>query len=134
MPVIQVKADLSFDQIVNVVRQLSAADQEKLLSQSIAIRPIYNEHRLAEAEADLLMKINQGVPDGVQQRYEALIEKRKASTLTAEEYRELLQLTDQIELLDARRLEYLTALARIRKKTIPVLMAELGIEPPFVDA
>ena len=116
------------------MRQLSAADQEKLLSQSIAIRPIYNEHRLAEAEADLLMKINQGVPEAVQQRYDALIEKRKASTLTDGEYRELLRVTDQVELMDARRMEYLTALARIREKTLPVLMAELGIEPPFVDA
>lgn len=127
MPVIQLKAELSFDQLVKAVRQLSADEREKLLSKVISFRPLYEEHRLTADESDLLMKINQGVPDAVQKRYNELIAKRNDKTLTDEEYNELLQLTEKVELLDAKRLEYLTELAHIRNKPLGLLMDELAI-------
>lgn len=128
MPVIQLKAELSFDQLVNAVRQLSADERERLLSKVISLRPLYEEHRLTAKESDLLMKINQGVPDAVQKRYNNLIAKRNKKTLTDKEYNELLQLTDKVELLDAKRLEYLTELAHIRNKPLGLLMDELAIK------
>jgi hypothetical protein len=78
----------------------------------------------------LLSKINQGIPAELQRRYDELIAKRQEMILTADEYSELLQLTDQIEMLDAKRIEYLAGLARIRKKPLTVLMDELEIQPP----
>jgi hypothetical protein len=132
MPVIQLKAKLSFDQLVNAVRQLSAAEMEKLLSRIISFQPLYEEHRLTVAESNLLMKINQGVPDAIQQRYNGLIAKRNEKTLTDEEYSELLQLTGQVELLDAKRLDCLTELAHIRNKPLGLLMDELSIKAPLV--
>lgn len=132
MPVIQLKAELSFDQLVNAVRQLSADEREKLLSKVISLRPLHEEHRLNANESDLLMKINQGAPDIVQKRYNELIAKRNDKTLTDEEYHELLQLTDKVELLDAERLEYLTELSRIRNKPLGLLIDELAIKPPPV--
>ncbi len=127
MPVIQLKADLSFDQIVNAVEQLSRSELESLFAQVTSVRPLYEEHRLSDTESELLMKINEGVPYTVQNRYDELIAKRNERTLTDQEYSELLRLTHQVELLDARRLEYLTELARIRNKPFTLLMDELGI-------
>ena len=132
MPVIQLKAELSFDQLVNAVGQLSAAEREKLFSRIISFQPLYEEHRLTVAESALLMKINQGVPDAIQQRYNELIAKRNEKTLTDEEYSELLQLTDQVEILDAKRLDYLAELAHIRNKSLGLLMDELSIKAPPV--
>ncbi len=132
MPVIQLKAELSFDQLVNAVKQLSAAEREKLLSRVVSYRPLYEEHRLNENESDLLRKINQGVPDVLQKRYNELIAKRNDKTLMDEEYNELLQLTDKVELFDAKRLKYLTELASIRNKPLGLLMDELAIKPPPV--
>jgi hypothetical protein len=43
-----------------------------------------------------------------------LIDKRRAETISAKELRELKKLTDQIEKSDAKRLELLTELARLR--------------------
>ncbi len=134
MPVIQVETELSFDQLVNAVRQLSGDELEKLLSQVSSVRPLYEEHRLSDTESELLMKINDGIPDAIQRRYNELIAKRNKRTLTDEEYTELLQLTDQVELLDAKRFEYLTELARIQKKPLMLLMDELKIKPPPVHA
>jgi len=130
MPVGQLKADLSFDQLVNGVRQLSRSELEKFFAQMTFVRPLYEERRLSDTESVLLMKIYEGVPDAVQHRYDELIAKRKERTLTDAEYSELLQLTDQMELSDAKRLEYLTELARIRNKPLTLLMNDLGIISP----
>ncbi|MGE0083883.1 MAG: hypothetical protein AB7S75_05630 [Desulfococcaceae bacterium] len=134
MPTVQLKAELSFDQIANAVKQLSLDELNRLFSHVISVRPLYENHRLSNTESELLMKINQGVPDIVQQRYNELIAGRNKRTLTEEEYSELLQLTDQMEMLDAKRLEYLAELAQIRNKPLPLLMNELGIVPPPVYA
>ncbi len=130
MPVRQLKTDLSLEQLVNGVRQLSRSELERFFAQMTSIRPLYDERRLSETESALLMKINEGVPDAVQHRYDELIAKRNERTLTDTEYSELLQLTDQMELSDAKRLEYLTELARIRNKPIMLLINELGIVSP----
>ena len=91
--------------------------------------PLHEEHRLSDTESELLMKIAEGVPAAVQRRYDELIAKRNDRVLTDEEYSELLRLTDQVEMLDAKRLEYLTELAVIRSKPLTLLMNELGIRP-----
>jgi hypothetical protein len=133
MPTIQVNAELSFTQVVNAVKQLSEDEREKLLSQVAAVRPLYEDHQLSPAESELLIKINKGVPEETQGRYNELIHKRDEKTLTDEEYDELLRLTDRIELLDAKRLEHLTELATLQNKPLVLLMDELGIKPPPVD-
>jgi hypothetical protein len=130
MPTIQIVVELSFNQVTNAVRQLSDAEREKLLYQVAAVRPLYEDHQLSPAESELLIKINKGVPEEIRGRYNELIHKRDEKILTDEEYEELLRLTDQIELLDAKRLEYLTELATIQNKPLELLMEELGISGP----
>ncbi|MDF5724674.1 MAG: hypothetical protein PUP91_30265 [Rhizonema sp. PD37] len=61
------------------------------------------------------MKINQGLDDQLQDRFNQLIAKRQALTITDAELEELIQLTDRIEQLDAERIESLTELARLRR-------------------
>lgn len=78
----------------------------------------------------MLSKINQGLPEATWQRYYQLIAKRQDETLNAEEHRELLHLTEQVERLDAQRLEYLVELARLRQTTLPALMESLDLQSP----
>ena len=92
--------------------------------------PPKDKAALPKEEADLLLKINHGLTPDFQQRYNALIAKRQASTLTPEEYTELLSLSNQLEKLEASRLEALAELARLRKITLKALMEELEIQPP----
>jgi len=79
-----------------------------------------------QLEAQLLMKINRGVPFDRQRRYDALTEKRRAETLMPEEHEELLRLTEQVEKLHVERLEYLCKLADLRQVALPALMDELN--------
>jgi hypothetical protein len=65
-------------------------------------------------EAELLQKINQGLPPEIRKRYTELNAKLHEETIAPEERQELLELIDRIELADAERLQDLIELARIR--------------------
>jgi hypothetical protein len=77
-------------------------------------------------ESELLEEIGHGLPRKAARRYRELIAKRGAETLTAEEYAELLQLTDWVEKLEVKRLESLAELARLRGVPFRSLLTELG--------
>ena len=134
MPIVQVKAELSFDQLVEAVRQLSENERERLLAEVSDTRHLRENRRMSDVESEIIAKINQEVPEPLQRRFDELVAKRTDGALTDEEYEELLELTDQVELLDAKRVEYLTELAAIRRQTLSDLMDELKIKPPPVHA
>jgi hypothetical protein len=85
--------------------------------------------QLSRDETELLQKIGQGLPPETWARYQALKEKRDARTLTPDEYAELLALTHQVEQWNARRLELVAALARLRQVPLREMMNELGLTP-----
>jgi hypothetical protein len=84
-------------------------------------------HILPQAEADLLSHINLGMGEDFWREYNALKEKRRQETLTQEEHMRLIALSDELELANARRMEYLLALARLRGTSLRQLMNDLGI-------
>ena len=63
------------------------------------------------------------------ERYDQLVGKRQAETLTPEELDELISLSDQIEAANVRCVKYLAELARLRNTSVSVLITELGIRP-----
>ncbi|UCH94556.1 MAG: STAS/SEC14 domain-containing protein [Candidatus Aminicenantes bacterium] len=130
MPTVQVKAQLSTDDLLQAVKQLDPSELEGFIWQIIALHAHRKAPGLSKEESQLLIKINQGVPPDIQERYDELIAKRQSETLTADEYNELLRLTDQIEKLDAERAEYLKELACIRQTSLTALMEELNIQTP----
>ena len=72
----------------------------------------------SKAESELLERINQGLPVAVQKRYDELVAKRREETLTLQEHRELVGLTDQVELLEAERVQAMADLARLRRVSL----------------
>ena len=125
MSAVQVEVQLSTDELLKVVGQLNQSDLDQLMFQIIALRARRQAPSLPQDEAKLLLKINQGLSPEVQKRYDELIAKRRAESLTTEEYDELLRLTDQIENLEARRMEYLAELACLRQTSLTKLMEDL---------
>ena len=130
MPTIQVETELSTDKLLKAVGQLSQAELEQFVSQIIKMRAQRQVHILSQPEAQLLLKINQGLPPEVQKRYDELIAKRREESLTPDEYDELLRLSDQSENMEARRMQYLVELAGYRKVSVTELMKSIGIRPP----
>lgn len=78
-------------------------------------------------EAELLQKINQGVPYEVGSRYDELHEKMLDKTLTPDEQQELIDRADQIKFADAERLKDLILLAQLHNTTVDSLMDQLGL-------
>ena len=130
MSTVKVEIQLSSQELLKAVEQLSLTDLEQFVSQVLLLQAQRKANNLPQAEAELLQKINQGIPSDTQKNYDELIAKRQDETLPPEEHRELLHLTEQIEKLQAQRLEYLAELARLRKTSLTALMENLGIQVP----
>ena len=76
-----------------------------------------------------MQKINRSLSQIEWERYDQLLAKRHAETLTPDEIDELIALSDQIEAANVRRIKYLAELSRLRGTTIGALIDELGIKP-----
>jgi len=130
MPMVHLQAELTSKQLLDAVMQLPQTELENFIFKVNALRPTQESRKLSRAESELLLKINRGVSEKLQKRYDELIANRQEMAIDSEEYAELLKLTDRIEKADAKRIEYLIKLARIRKKPLAVVMNELGIRAP----
>lgn len=128
MSTIKVEVQLSSEELLRAVEQLSLPDLEKFVSKIIVLQAQRKASNLPQAEAELLLKINQSVPLDIHKHYEELSVKRQTETLTLDEHRELLHLNEQIEKEQAQRIENLVELARLRGISLPTLMEDLGIQ------
>jgi hypothetical protein len=130
MPTINIQADVSVDVLVKAVEQLSETELREFISQVLALNAKRTAPSVTEEEAELLLHINNRLPEDVQGRYDELIADRDAETLGAEEHEELLRLTKQVEAFDVARVEALSKLASRRGMTLSALMRQLEIVPP----
>ena len=69
---------------------------------------------VSSEEADLLYKINAIFSSDKRQRYNKLYAKFKNDNLKKKEYEELLELSNEFEILNAERLKYIGELAKLR--------------------
>jgi hypothetical protein len=120
---------MSIDELIKAANQLNETDLNQLLHQIVVLRARRKTPILPEEEAELLLKINQGIPSDLRTSYQILREKREAETLDDKEYDSLIQLSNQIEQIGAQRLEALAKLAQLRQVSLLDLMETLGIQP-----
>lgn len=130
MTTLQVESLVSSDELLKAVGQLNLSELERFTSQVIALQAQRKAPALPHSEAELLLKINQGLSPDLRERYDQLIEKRRSETLSSREHDELLRLTREMEKLEAQRAEHLAQLAKVRKTTLSDLMNTLGLRTP----
>jgi len=129
MPTIQIDTE----QLLHAALQLPRSELEQFVTQLQILRLQYETARLTQSEAELLLKINEGLPSAVQQRLDELIAKRRARALTSAEHQELIDLTEQSEKIDADRMQHLLALAALRNMSLDEVMQQLEIHPRLHD-
>lgn len=122
MPTINLQADVSVDALVKAVAQLREAELHDFTAQILALNAKRTAPSLPHEEAELLLRINGRLPEDLERRYNALLVKRDAETLSEAEYAKLLQYTQQVEAFDVARLEALSSLASRRGVTLTELM------------
>ena len=130
MTTVRIEAQLSSDDLLKAVEQLETPELERFVSHLLDLKARRTAPSLPPQESELLARINEGLPTQLADRYQELVGKRRAVSLTSEEYAELLRLTDEVEGLDAERIKHLADLARLRKTSLSNLMTELGIQTP----
>jgi hypothetical protein len=124
---------MSVDELLNAVGELSEPELEDVFDRVLWLRARRKAPVLPVEETQLVLAINQSIPPELLQRYQVLQEKRDAEILTEAEHEELLHLSDQIEILGAKRLEALAQLADLRQVPLLQLMADLGIQGASFD-
>lgn len=127
MPTINIKAELSKNELLQAAQQLSAAELQQFVQEILSISAKRKAPNLTDQESELLLKINQGIDQETNEKYNILLQKRNLEILTEQEYQDLLKLTHQIETYQAQRLTYLAELAKLRKISLGDLVEQLGI-------
>jgi hypothetical protein len=127
MSMVKVEVQLSSEELLKAVEQLNLSELEQFVSQVIVLQAQRKVTGLPQTEAELLLKINQGIPSNIQRDYKELVAKRDDEILTEDEHQQLLQLTEGIEKIQAQRIENLAELSRLRGISLTALMENLGI-------
>jgi hypothetical protein len=107
-------------------------DPQRYILETLHTRLAANQavtNPLPAAEADLLQRINLGLSADMWDEYHALVDKRQAETLTADEHQRLIAISDQLEALNIERIQALAQLAELRQQLLEDAMGDLGIEP-----
>lgn len=126
MSVVLVKAQLTTQELMDAIGQLSPLELAQVARYASRLRrQKISGH--SPREKELVRTARRRRPREFQRRYEELMRKRQAETLTDAEYQELLRMTDEAEAFDARRSEALAELAELRNTDIDSLMRELGL-------
>ena len=134
MTTVQFKSEVSIelDQLLTGVAQLDTPDLEQLLIQIQQVLAHRQNPSLPKLELELLQKINQALPEEIQQKYNDLSAKMRSLTITPEEHQDLLKLIDVVEQADSDRLQYLIQLSQLRNISLTELMQQLQIQPQAV--
>lgn len=110
---------------------LTAAEiAARVLQAQFATAPVrVKAPRLSPHETELFTVINDGFPEEFWGRYRELRARLHAETMTEQEQGEFLGLNDRLEEKNARRIEALGELAKLRGTTLRGIMEKLGVGP-----
>jgi hypothetical protein len=118
---------MSAADLLKAVEELPPQEFADFVVRIAALRARDRTPCLPAEEARLLKKINRGFADSWWKHYRNLLEKRQDESLSTEQRRELIRLTDVIEKRETERLAALVELAGRRRQTLTELMSDLGL-------
>jgi hypothetical protein len=118
----QIMNKVALEQLLSGVAQLETADLERLAEQVNLLLARRKLPNLPQIETELLQKINHGLPEVTQHRFDELRAKLRQGTINSQEHQELLALVDIVEQADAERLQHLIQLSQLRQVSLSDLM------------
>jgi hypothetical protein len=121
---------MSLDEILAAADRLDETGLDQLLQQVSLMRARRQAPLLSPQESSLLQQINQGLPDDLDRRSQALREKSQNGAITPTEAAEFGQVNGLIEKLAAQRIEALIKLSELRQVPFTQLLDDLGIHGP----
>ncbi|NJK80460.1 MAG: STAS/SEC14 domain-containing protein [Chloroflexaceae bacterium] len=113
--------------LLEAAQQLSTSELEYLVAQVLALQATRRAPHLSAEETALLLKINRGLPEDMQARFDVLNQRRQNGMLSPEEQADLTRIAEYAEQMAAQRVVYLGQLAKLRGVPVRELMQQLGI-------
>lgn len=135
MPSVQLnpKVKTNFEEILSGISSLELADVELFLKQARLVLARKKASHLSDEETTLFLKINQSFPVDLKQKYDDLITKMKANTISEKEKKELEKINKKWETWDVERMKNIVKLAEIREMPVRDFMKKHGlIRPKYV--
>lgn len=118
-------------ELIKIISDIQSEDLLKKIWQFLNDQePIKKTSALTKEETELLLKINDGLPEEIQLRYKDLLTKLSKESISEKEHEELLKLIPVIEAKNAERFQYLFQLAQLWHLSVDEVMDRLGITPP----
>jgi hypothetical protein len=126
-----VQVQLSFEQLLGAIHQLSPAQQRKI-KQSLDSQPQRNgtqartNGKHSAAEAELIAQTKATLPPPQAKQLKNLIRKSEQAKLTAAELAKYQQLVQQSQSLDVKRIAALTQLAQMRGQSVDEVKQQIN--------
>lgn len=120
---------IGISELLHNVGQLSTREFEEFFIkiQSLRIQKLSLDSNSEETK--LLKQIKTGLLSSKQIRFEYLIARRDARTITEKEFEELVKLTDEIEKNDLIRLKRIAKLADLKRLSLPETVRLYNLHP-----
>lgn len=120
---------MSINDLIRGVRALNPSELEVFMKQLQNLKSEVARENVSEKEEELLNNINNPFNKKKSLRLNYLIARRDAETLTKTEHQELLDLYEDFEKYELKRLNFLAKLAELRKQTLHEVVEFFNIKP-----
>lgn len=118
-----VHLEVTTENLLNAVAQMPEGEFNRFVEKAKKLRQNGETRQtVSPEEADLLHKINTIFQSEKRQRFNELYAKFKNDDLEKNEYEELLELNNEFEMLNAKRLSYIGELAELRGQSFEQVM------------
>jgi len=129
MTTVEIKTNVSFNELIKGVEQLDFEALEKFVEKVLLIRAKKFAPAHTKEESVLLAIINKPIPATLHKKFQQLEADRKAQSLSGKKQTELTKILHKIEKMNADRLEALVKLSKIQQKPLKQLMVQFGVGP-----
>lgn len=133
MDTVQMQTKLTFEQLVEAVKQLPRNKQKELArrigewqSNGAATKARKSTGRTASTEAELIEQTKADLPEQEKRRLKRLCAKSERGVLTESELAEYQELAYRAEQIDVSRVKALAELAKLRGQPLQAVMKDIG--------
>ena len=119
-----VQLEVTTENLLNAVAQMPDGEFDRFVEKARRIRQSEKtkNQSISPAEADLLHKINTIFAPEKRCEYNELYARFRDEDLKEGEYEKLLELNDEFEMLNVKRIEFIAELAKLRGQTLDQVM------------
>ncbi len=120
--------EITTENLLIAVAQMPEQEYERFIQKANKLRKKHLTAKKSGKESDLILKINTIFPTDKRERYNKLYARFRENSLNETENQELLNLNQEFEVLNAKRIKYIGELAKLRHQTLEEVIEDLKIK------